>query len=73
MDAAVAAAEEAHRQELTTIKASALVNLAYLHLQQQQWQQAVAYCEQILKVMASARRVDVPANATTAVAASCDM
>ena len=50
MDAAVTAAEAAHRQQLHTIKAAALVNLAYLHLQQQQWQQAVAYSQQLLQV-----------------------
>ncbi len=50
MDAAVASAEERHRQELNTIKASALANLAYLQLQQQQWQQAVANTEQLIKV-----------------------
>ena len=50
MDAAVASAEERHRRELNTIKASAWANLAYLHLQQQQWQQAVANTEQLLKV-----------------------
>ena len=52
MDAAVTAAEAAHRQELRTIKAAALVNLAYLQLQQQQWQQAVAYSQQLLQVTA---------------------
>ena len=46
------AAEAAHRQELHTIKAAALVNLAYLQLQQQQWQQAVAYSQQLLQVAA---------------------
>jgi hypothetical protein len=50
MDAAVASAEERHRRELNTIKASAWANLAYLHLQQQQWQQAVANTQQLLKV-----------------------
>ncbi len=50
MDAAVASAEERHRRELNTIKASAWANLAYLHLQQQQWQQALANTEQLLKV-----------------------
>ena len=50
MDAAVVAAEGAHRQQLHTIKAAALVNLAYLQLQQQQWQQAVAYSHQLLQV-----------------------
>ncbi len=50
MDAAVASAEERHRRELNTIKASAWANLAYLHLQQQHWQQAVADTEQLLKV-----------------------
>ena len=50
MDAAVAAAQEAHRQQLTTVKASALASLAYLQLQQQQWQQALDYSEQLLKV-----------------------
>ena len=52
MDAAVTAAEAAHRQELQTIKAAALVNLAYLQLQQQQWQQAVTYSQQLLQVTA---------------------
>ena len=52
MDAAVTAAEAAYRQELHTIKAAALVNLAYLQLQQQQWQQAVAYSQQLLQVTA---------------------
>ena len=51
MDAAVAAAEGSKRQELSTIKASALANLTYLQLQQQQWQQAVAYCDQLLEVI----------------------
>lgn len=51
MDAAVMAAEAAYRQQLHTIKAAALVNLAYLHLQQQQWQQTVAYSQQLLQVM----------------------
>ena len=50
MDAAVASAEERHRRELSTMKASAWANLAYLQLQQQQWQQAVANTEQLLKV-----------------------
>ncbi|DBB12250.1 TPA: hypothetical protein ACH3X3_006354 [Trebouxia sp. C0006] len=50
MDAAVASAEERHRRELNTIKASAWANLAYLHLQQQQWQQALANTQQLLKV-----------------------
>ncbi|KAA6422840.1 MAG: hypothetical protein FRX49_07375 [Trebouxia sp. A1-2] len=50
MDAAVASAEERHRRELNTIKASAWASLAYLRLQQQQWQQAVADSEQLLKV-----------------------
>lgn len=52
MDAAVTTAEAAHRQELQTIKAAALVNLAYLQLQQQQWQQAVVYSQQLLQVTA---------------------
>lgn len=50
MDAAVMVAEAAHRQQLHTIKAAALVNLAYLQLQQQQWQQAVVYSQQLLQV-----------------------
>ncbi|KAL3136627.1 hypothetical protein ABBQ38_005867 [Trebouxia sp. C0009 RCD-2024] len=50
MDAAVMVAEAMHRQQLHTIKAAALVNLAYLQLQQQQWQQAVAYSQQLLQV-----------------------
>ena len=54
MEAAVTAAEAAHRQELHTIKAAALVNLAYLRLQQQQWQQAVALSQQLLQVRAMA-------------------
>ena len=50
MDAAVAAAEAAHGRELCVIKAAALVNLAYLQLQQQQWQQTVTYCNELLQV-----------------------
>ncbi|DBA84865.1 TPA: hypothetical protein ACH3X1_005885 [Trebouxia sp. C0004] len=50
MDAAVASAEERYRRELNTMKASALASLAYLQLQQQQWQQAVANTEHLLKV-----------------------
>ena len=50
MDAAVAAAEELHRQELSAVKACALANLAYLQLQQQQWQQALNFSEQLLQV-----------------------
>ena len=50
MDAAVASAAERHMREVNTIKASAWANLAYLHLQQQHWQQAVANTEQLLKV-----------------------
>lgn len=50
MDAAVTSVVERHRRELNTIKASAWANLAYLQLQQQQWQQAVANTEHLLKV-----------------------
>lgn len=50
MDAAVVVAEATHRQQLHTIKAAALVNLTYLQLQQQQWQQAVVYSQQLLQV-----------------------
>ena len=56
MDAAVVAAEVAHRQQLHTIKAAALVNLAYLQLQQQRWQQAVAYSHQLLQVITGCYR-----------------
>ena len=51
MDAAVAAANEQHRQELHSIKAAALANLAWLHLQQQLWQQAQQTCEAWLQVL----------------------
>lgn len=51
MDAAVAAAEASKKLELNTLKASALANLTYLQLQQQHWQQAVAYCDQLLEVI----------------------
>ena len=50
MDAAVAAAQESHKQQLAAVKASALASLAYLQLQQQHWKQALAYSEQLLKV-----------------------
>ncbi|KAL3145529.1 hypothetical protein ABBQ32_003354 [Trebouxia sp. C0010 RCD-2024] len=50
MDAAVVVAEATHRQQLHTIKAAALVNLTYLQLQQQQWQQAVVYSQQLLQL-----------------------
>lgn len=50
MDAAVAAATDSHRQQLHTIKAAALANLAWLSLQQQNWQQAQQTCEAWLQV-----------------------
>lgn len=71
MDAAVAAAEAVHWRELCVIKAAALVNLAYLQLQQQQWQQTVTYCQELLQVSivaqdwtVNARLLPIPRNLT---------
>ena len=64
MDAAVAAATDSHRQQLHTIKAAALANLAWLALQQQNWQQAQQACEAWLQVygicLVDACRISVP-------------
>ena len=50
MDAAVATAEEAYKQQLRSIKAAPLASLAYLQLQQGRWHNALHYSQHLLKV-----------------------